>query len=106
MEMFSIESDDHDHEFKEGMAWGITMIKPDQDTLSSIQEGYKNDVFFSKIIKALKMKEEDPTYIIPKEMKFTCSKYVWNNVDKLLFKFVVDGAGWKNFVYLSLRHYD
>ena len=39
MEMFSIESDDHDHEFKEGMAWGITMIKPDQDTCIILYTG-------------------------------------------------------------------
>ena len=30
-EMFNIESDAYDHEFKEGMAWGLTMIKPDQN---------------------------------------------------------------------------
>ena len=92
METFNMGVDSYDHEFKDDIAWGISMIKPDENTIISIQEGYKQDEFFNKIVNTLIEKEDNPLFLIPKEMRFTCSKYVWNKVDKLLYKYVVDGV--------------
>ena len=60
----------------EEMAWGVSMIKPDIDTIVSIREGYEADVFFNKIIKILIALEKNPMVVVPKDMKFTCSNEV------------------------------
>ena len=66
--------------------WGYSLIKTDETLVNDIREGYKDDPYWKKIIDQLKKIQTDQHYEPQKEMKFTLSKYTWDDEQRLLYR--------------------